>query len=376
MSKLILKAIPANATNATADQTLGYIDTTGSTQRVSVKAQPKTMYRLVDAKTGEVIKNQTVLRQGKHLLVTVDGVNAVDLDNFFPDDAANATAPVDSPSYLVDTGAAGAHSYGVVTSQTPVEVSANGMSVLWTPGMTALPVADPVAFGAPVVAAVSGGGGMWGLLGAVGVAAAAGGGGNGSGAGSKPAAKITGSAFKAEVADNTGLVVEAFDSTGKSRGKANVGADGKYSLTLDDPSYKGSLVLKMYDGLPDDGKTPKFYDEATGEVKDFTKPLYAVVNYGGDGKDITVNVTPLTNLAATVAGVVAATNKMTVPVDKTADQVVKEANAMVAQKFGLNEADLTSADVQTTKSDNTTPRDSITSQITLNWYSSWLITSS
>ena len=102
MSKLILKAIPANATNATADQTLGYIDTTGSTQRVSVKAQPKTVYRLVDAKTGEVIKNQTVLRQGKHLLVTVDGVNAVDLDNFFPDDAANATAPVDSPSYLVD----------------------------------------------------------------------------------------------------------------------------------------------------------------------------------------------------------------------------------------------------------------------------------
>ena len=82
MSKLILKAIPANATSATADQTLGYVDTSGSTQRVSVKAQPKTVYRLVDAKTGEVIKNQTVLRQGKHLLVTVDGVNAVDLDNF------------------------------------------------------------------------------------------------------------------------------------------------------------------------------------------------------------------------------------------------------------------------------------------------------
>ena len=52
MSKLILKAIPANATSAAAEQTLGFIDTTGSTQRVSVKAQPKTVYRLVDAKTG------------------------------------------------------------------------------------------------------------------------------------------------------------------------------------------------------------------------------------------------------------------------------------------------------------------------------------
>jgi Putative flagellar system-associated repeat len=356
MSKLVLKAIPSNATTTAAEQTLGNIDTTGSTQRVSVKAQAKTVYRLVDAKTGEVVQQQTVLRQGKKLLVTVDGVNAVEIDNFFPDEAGNATAPVDSPSYLVDTGTAGAHSYGAVTAQTPVEVSANGMSVLWTPGMPAMPVAEPVAFGASAMAAVSGLGSAGSLLAAVGVAAAAGGGGGGGGgggadAGNKPTAKITGAAFKAEVADNTGLVVEAFDSTGKSRGKAEVGKDGKYVLTLDDPAFKGSLVLKMYDGLPNDGKTPKFYDEATGETKDFTKPLYAVVNYGGDAKEIKVNITPLTNLAATVAGVDTRTNKMTVPDGKTADQVVKEANIKVAQKFGLNEADLTAADVQTTKSD-------------------------
>ena len=279
----------------------------------------------------------------------------MEVDNFFPDEVANATAPVDSPSYLVDTGTAGAPAYGAVTAQTSVEVSANGMSVLWTPGMPAMPMAEPVAFGGPGLSALSGLGGTWGVVGAVGLAVAAGGGGggggNGSGTVSKPTAKITGAVFKAEVADNTGLVVEAFDSTGKSRGKANVGADGKYELTLDDPAFKGSLVLKMYDGLPDDGKTPKFYDEATGETQDFTKPLYAVVNYGGDGKTITVNVTPLTNLAAVVAGVDTDTNKMTVPADKTADQVVKEANAKVAQKFGLNVDDLTAADVQTTKSD-------------------------
>lgn len=85
MSKLIFKAIPANATSAAAEQTLGYIDTTGSTQRVSVKAQPKTVYRLVDAKTGEVIKNQTVVRKGKKLQVMVDtqtiNLEGVDLLN-------------------------------------------------------------------------------------------------------------------------------------------------------------------------------------------------------------------------------------------------------------------------------------------------------
>ncbi len=95
MSKLILKAVPANA-SASAEQTLGHIDTVGKTQRLSVQAQPKTVYRLVDAKTGEVIKNQTVLRQGKKLQVTVDGVNAVELDNFFPQETASASTAADT----------------------------------------------------------------------------------------------------------------------------------------------------------------------------------------------------------------------------------------------------------------------------------------
>jgi len=276
MSKLVLKAIPANATSAAAEQTLGFIDTTGSTQRLSLKAQPKTVYRLVDAKTGEVIQKQTVLRQGKKLLVTVDGVNAVELDNFFPDEATNATAPVDSPSYLVDTGAAGAHSYGVVTSQTPVEVSANGMSVLWTPGMPAMPVAEPVAFAAPVVAAVSGVGSTVGLVAAVGVAAAAGGGGGdgGNGTGSKVAGpKVSGSIYAGPVVGQglvAGLKVQAFDDKGNSLGTADVKADGTYELELTNSSYKGALVIKVYDD-PTDNITPKYVDEATGQEKTFDK---------------------------------------------------------------------------------------------------------
>ena len=357
MSKLLLKAIPANATSATADQTLGYVDTTGSTQRVSVKAQPKTVYRLVDAKTGEVIKNQTVLRQGKHLLVTVDGVNAVDLDNFFPDEAANATAPVDSASYLVDTGAAGAHTYGAVTAQTPVEVSANGMSVLWTPGMAAVPVAEPVAFGAPVVAAVSGVGSVGGLA-ALGLAAAAGNGGGsgGSSVATKAAGpKVSGSIFAGPVVGQglvAGLKVQAFDDKGNSLGTADVKADGTYELELTNSSYKGALVIKVYDD-PNDKITPKYVDEATGQEKTFDTPLLAVVNYTGDAKTAqTVNVTPLTNVAALVAGVSASSDntKISVPQSLTTSDISK-ANIQVAQKFGLPVEDLTSATVVTSDKD-------------------------
>ena len=359
MSKLILKAIPANASSAAAEQSLGYIDTMGSTQRVSVKAQPKTVYRLVDAKTGEVIKNQTVLRQGKQLKVMVDGVNAVELDNFFPDEAANATAPVDSPSYLVDTAAAGAHSYGVVTSQTPVEVSANGMSVLWTPGMPAMPLAEPVAFGAPAVAAVSGVGSMGGLAAAVGVAAAVGGGGgggDGSSTGTKtPGPKINGSIFAGPVVGQglvAGLKVQAFDDKGDSLGTADVKADGTYELELTNSSYKGALVIKVYDD-PNDKITPKYVDEATGQEKTFDTPLLAVVNYTGDAKTAqTVNVTPLTNVAALVAGVSASSenNKVTFTQPLTTSDISK-ANIQVAQKFGLPVDDLTSATVVTSDKD-------------------------
>jgi len=96
----------------------------------------------------------------------------------------------------------------------------------------------------------------------------------------------------------------------------------------------------------------RFHDEATGTTKPFDKPMYAVVNYGG--KAITTNITPLTNLAASVAGVDTTNQEktiLTVPAGKTPAEAVKEANAKVAQKFGLNEADLTSADVQTTNQD-------------------------
>jgi hypothetical protein len=307
MTKLILKAVssPKSAASAAVDQVVGQVETASGAQRLSISAQANTQYRLVDSKTGQVIKNQTVVRKGKTLQIEVDGKNVAELDNFFPEEASPAASGSEGVTYVVDTSATVEPSYGLVTAQSPASEIAGKSSVVWTTGMQALPLAEPVAFGGQALSALSGLGNLSGL-GLVAGAAAVGLSNDGDSkavAGGSTTASISGSVFKAEVANNTGLVVEAFDSTGKSRGKANVAADGTYSLTLDDPAFKGSLVLKMYDGLPNDGITPTFKDEATGEAQDFTKPLYAVVNYGGDGKTITVNVTPLTNLAATVAGV-------------------------------------------------------------------------
>ena len=105
MTKLILKAVssPKSAASAAVDQVVGQVDTASGAQRLSISAQANTQYRLVDSKTGQVIKNQTVLRKGKTLQIEVEGKNLVELDNFFPNEASDAAPQAPSATYLVDT---------------------------------------------------------------------------------------------------------------------------------------------------------------------------------------------------------------------------------------------------------------------------------
>lgn len=371
MTQLLLKTITTLANGTRRETQTAMPEAMGKPLHVNVSANTKQSFRLVDANTGQVIKAQQVVKKGKALQVLVDGQAVLTLDNFFVTEATQANASsasttetsaataspnaTDSVSYVVNTGTAAQPVYGEITPQTQAVVSQFGVPVLWTEGMAAMPLNEPVAFVAQPVAAIFSTANMGGLAAAVGLAAAAGGGKGGDGASTNNTtadADITGAGFKAEVAVNTGLMVEAFDTNGVSLGTANVNAQGKYYLKLTNSRYKGTLVLKMYDILPNDGITPTFYDEATGNTKNFDKPMYAVVNYAGTGS-ITTNITPLTNLATAAAGVDTTkdTPKLTVPTGQTATDVVNAANAKVAQKFGLNVNDLTSADVQTTNQD-------------------------
>jgi hypothetical protein len=67
----------------------------------------------------------------------------------------------------------------------------------------------------------------------------------------------------------SGLKVQAFDANGNSLGITDVKADGSYELELTNATYKGALVLKVFD--PAGGSvTAKYRDEATGKEKAFT----------------------------------------------------------------------------------------------------------
>jgi hypothetical protein len=363
MTKLILKAVssPKSAASAAVDQVVGQVDTASGAQRLSISAQANTQYRLVDSKTGQVIKNQTVLRKGKTLQIEVEGKNLVELDNFFPNEASDAAPQAPSATYLVDTSATAEPSYGAVSAQSPAGDMVGESSVMWTPGMPALPLSEPVAFGAQVLSALSGISTAGGVALATSVAVVAGSnldGTDAAGGTQSAGPKVNGSVFAGPVVGQglvAGLKVQAFDDKGNSLGTADVKADGSYALELSNPNYKGVLVLKVYDD-PNDNLTPKYLDEATGKEKSFDTPLLAVVNYSGDATTAqTVNVTPLSHLAALVAGVgTSSNNTVTVPsnLDKN---VVQTANIQVAQKFGLVVDDLTSAEVIT--SDKNTVND-------------------
>ena len=262
MTQLLLKTITTLANGTRRETQTAVPGATSQPVHVNVSANTKQSFRLVDAKTGQVIKAQQVVKKGKALQVLVDGQEVLTLDNFFATEAggqaeASAATATDGATYVVNTGTAAQPVYGEITPQTQAVVSQFGVPVLWTEGMAAMPLNEPVAFVGQPVPALFSGGGISGLAAAVGLAAAAGGGGGGSaGDTEQNEANITGAGFKAEVANNTGLVVEAFDTNGVSQGQTKVGTDGTYALKLTNKNFKGTLVLKMFDSLPNDGITP------------------------------------------------------------------------------------------------------------------------
>ena len=105
MSKLILLSVLSDAGNKASglEKKQGFIDTQGSKQRIQIKGQANTIYRLIDEQTGQVVKNQFLLVKDKKLQVVVDQTIAVEIDNFFPDALSKYGPDEDAPGYVVDT---------------------------------------------------------------------------------------------------------------------------------------------------------------------------------------------------------------------------------------------------------------------------------
>ncbi|WP_050010682.1 hypothetical protein [Herbaspirillum sp. B65] len=178
--------------------------------------------------------------------------------------------------------------------------------------------------------------------------AAAGGGGGGGGGGGAAAASNPGNnaantappappAPPATLSGATALgplnnaTITAYDGQGRIIGKAVPVIDGRYSLVLDQPGYKGLLLLVVRDNTP--GVADNFADEATMRITDLGNTVLRSVVLA-DGSNQTINVTALTELAALKAGLAAGqTNLAASQVGAT---MVAGANAAVSALFKVN----------------------------------------
>lgn len=266
MPNLILKAASANIKRDNSDLNIGRINSDSATKPLLVKAKPGIFYRLVDEKTGQIVKTQTLLRKGKNLQVLVDEKAVLELEDFFGNPTDPQTTLASLPGYLVDASTSAETEWGLISPASASTTPVNGKDMVWTTGMPVAHTLEPQAIGLPAVAALSGGSaGMGGLagLGAIAASAVAGGGSGGAagggaaGGGLTALPKIVGTLVAGTVNSNGNgdLTVDAYDSNGNKLGTAEVKPDGSFEITLS-RAYSGIVVLKSYDKNPNDQNIP------------------------------------------------------------------------------------------------------------------------
>jgi len=157
------------------------MDNQGHPVKVVIKASPGHSYRLLDAKTGKIIKDQYLMKQGNALQVVVQEQLVAEIEDFFPAQHINTPdgAEVVSANYLVDTSTGSIPEHGLITADASSSLAGIDRQIIWPGSSKAIPV-DSVAFGLdPIIALNAASGvagspaGIW--LAPLGMAAATGG---------------------------------------------------------------------------------------------------------------------------------------------------------------------------------------------------------
>ena len=169
--------------------------------------------------------------------------------------------------------------------------------------------------------------------GGVGVALASGGGGGSDSSTPSPTpatATLSGSFMAGPVVSGGALLATAYDAAGNVLGTTTIDSDGKFHFTIN-KDYKGNILIQVTDNSP---SQPDYYDEASGKAVNLATSLRAVITVDG-ATDVTVNVTPLTELAARQLNI---STHTTSSIDSSK---ISALNTTIAKLFGLGSVDVT-----------------------------------
>jgi len=126
---------------------------------------------------------------------------------------------------------------------------------------------------------------------------------------------------------SSGAVVEVYDaSSGTKVGSGTVGSSGKASI--DTGSTKGAIILKVVSG--------SYYDEGSDSILTLDAPLISLVPSASAGSNF--GVTPLTNMAAEMAGVTASSSSsgVTIPTGGVSSTTITSTNGALLSLLGLD----------------------------------------
>lgn len=124
---------------------------------------------------------------------------------------------------------------------------------------------------------------------------------------------------------SSGAVVEVYDaSTGSKVASGTVGSSGKASVNTG--STKGAIILKVVSG--------DYFDEGSNSTITLAAPLVSMVPSATAGSNF--GVTPLTNMAAEMAGVSVSSSGITVPVGGVSATTIRNNNGALLSLLGLN----------------------------------------
>ncbi|MDR9834753.1 beta strand repeat-containing protein [Herbaspirillum huttiense] len=279
---------------------------------LTVSSKEITRYNQNNTKTDKVRKQED---ESDKPVIAEDGEKAPQATLATSGDAGNTAAPEFSPLKSPDNQ----------QQLSDVEINSQhekNWGVQW-----------PVAAGVlALLAAASGGGGGGAAAagnaanggGASGAGGAAGGAVAGAGASSQPEIKptLSGAAMLGPLNNATAI---AYDDQGHAISAAAQVIDGHYSLVLNKPGYRGTVLVVISDNTP--GLPDNYADEATHKLTDLGNTvLRALVTATGASQ--TVNVTALTELAVIKAGLdVGMLNPADVP-DLSAERIAAINNAV------------------------------------------------
>ena len=120
-------------------------------------------------------------------------------------------------------------------------------------------------------------------------------------------------------------VVEVYSaSSGTKVGSGTVGAAGKASV--DTGSTKGAVIVKVVSG--------SYYDEGSDSTLSLAAPLISMVPSATAGSNF--GVTPLTNMAAEMAGVSVSSSGVTVPAGGVTATTITNTNGALLSLLGLD----------------------------------------